>query len=635
MQANTWIELPDAKTSRDEAPDSSGPGAKHARHEVVILLLACAIFLAAIFSPPALLDDVDAAQAQLARNMLDSGDWVSGRLNGVLFLEKGPLKYWLTAISYMIFGVHDWAARIPPALAAVLLCWVVVRMGRWAVSARAGFYAGLVLVSSVGLFLFTRIIIPDVILTLAITLSIWGFLRATDDDEPHPRRWAWLFAAGCAAGVLLKGMIGVVFPAGAGFFYLLITRRLLDRNVWRRLHPGSGSLLFLAIATPWHVAATLSNPPYFDFTLHGGPGQYRGFFWAYFINEHVLRFLNTRYPRDYATVPRLAFWLLNLVWLFPWSACLAFLGRAGYTKSTRAGRLRLMALCWTGVVMLFFTFSTTQEYYSMPIYPAMALLFGSIMAASAKAQRVVIGTGAGIAGVVGVVLAALLIAVWDTPAPGDISRALTSNPEAYVLSLGHMRDLTLDAFAYLRLPLGIAAAALLAGSVAAWRLRRTRAMIALALMMGLFFHAARIALAVFEPYMSSAPLARELMKLPKGRLIGAGGYYAFSALYFYTNSQALLLNGRFHNLEYGSYAPGAPDVFIDDERFKDVWLRPELAYLAIADDAAERIKALVGEDRMIKVASAGGKSIFANQPVQKAEPGLREETLRRGALGAG
>jgi len=632
MQANTSIEVPEVKSRRAEMGGAPKTGWHNVRYELVVVLLACAIFLVAVASPPPLLDDVDAAQAQLARNMLTSGDWVSGRLDGVLFLDKAPLKYWLSAVSYMIFGVHDWAARTPTALAAVLLCWVAVRMGRWAFSEKAGFYAGLVLVSCVGLFLFTRIIIPDVILTLSITLSIWGFLRAIDDEEPHPRLWAWVFAAGCAAGVLLKGMIGVVFPMAAAFVYLLVTRHLFDRQMWRRLHPFTGALIFLAIAAPWHVLAIIRNPPYFDFTMHARPGEYRGFFWSYFINEHVLRFLNERYPRDYATVPRPAFWLLNLVWLFPWSACLAFLGRVSYRKATRAGRMRLMALCWTGVVMLFFTFSTTQEYYSMPVYPAMALLFGSVMAVNAKALKATVRTGAGIAAGVGVILTALLAAVWNKPAPGDISRALTANPDAYTLSLGHLRDLTLNAFAYLRLPMGIAAAAFLVGSVLAFRFRRTRSVIVLALMMGLFFHAARMALGVFGPYMSSEPVARTLAKLPKGRLIEAGGYYAFSALFFYTDYNALLLNGRFHNLEYGSYAPGAPHVFIGDEEFRKIWAKPELAYLAISDSGAERIAGLVGRDRMIRVASAGGKSIFANQPVQASGS---EATALRAGMGPG
>ena len=104
-----------------------------------------------------------------------------------------------------------------------------------------------------------------------------------------------------------------MLPAGAALVYLALMRQLFSARTWERLRPISGLLVILLIAAPWRVLATRRNPPYFDFTLHSGPGMHRGFFWFYFINEHVLRFLNLRYPRDYNTVPRLAFWLLNLV----------------------------------------------------------------------------------------------------------------------------------------------------------------------------------------------------------------------------------------------------------------------------------------------------------------------------------
>ena len=114
------------------------------------------------------MDDVDAVQAQISRNMLDSGDWVSARLDDVKYLEKSPLKYWMIATSYEIFGVHDWSARIPVALSAVLLSWLTFRIGVWAFSLRAGLYAGLVISTSIGLWLFTRIQIPDVTVTAKI-----------------------------------------------------------------------------------------------------------------------------------------------------------------------------------------------------------------------------------------------------------------------------------------------------------------------------------------------------------------------------------------------------------------------------------------------------------------------------------
>src|SRR6185312_5983004 len=126
------------------------------RCELIVLLFAAIVFITSIISPPRLMDDVDAVQAQIARNMLQSGDWVTAHLDGVKYLEKSPLKYWMIAISYEIFGVHDWAARIPIALAGILLCWLVARMAKWALGETAGLYAGLSLATCMGLWLFTR-----------------------------------------------------------------------------------------------------------------------------------------------------------------------------------------------------------------------------------------------------------------------------------------------------------------------------------------------------------------------------------------------------------------------------------------------------------------------------------------------
>ncbi|MBV9088241.1 MAG: glycosyltransferase family 39 protein, partial [Acidobacteriaceae bacterium] len=161
------------------------------------------------------MDDVDAAQAQIARNMLVSGDWVTARLDGIAYLEKPPLVYWAMAVSYRIFGVKDWAARIPGALSAIALSWVTAAFGLWAFGRRAGFYAGLAMATCVGLFLFTRIQLPDVMLTLAIALAMWALLRVLDEEELHPGAWAAVFAASLGAGLLLKSLIGVVFPVAA------------------------------------------------------------------------------------------------------------------------------------------------------------------------------------------------------------------------------------------------------------------------------------------------------------------------------------------------------------------------------------------------------------------------------------
>ncbi|HEY8997397.1 MAG TPA: glycosyltransferase family 39 protein, partial [Edaphobacter sp.] len=285
--------------------------------DAIVLIVAALSFLPLVLSPPHLMDDVDAVQAQIARNMLESGDWVTARLNGVAYLEKSPLIYWVMAASYKIFGVHDWAARLPLALINIALCWVTARFALWAFGRRAAIYAGSILATCVGIFLFTRILIPDAALVLTITLALWSMLRLLEDDEPHPTRWYLVLYVSLACGLLLKGLVAAVFPVIIAGIYLAIARQHGVGELIKKLRPFSGLLIVLAIAAPWHVLATLRNPPYFDFTMHSAEGEYHGFFWFYFLNEHLFRFLNMRYPRDYNTVPRVWFWLLHFAWLFP------------------------------------------------------------------------------------------------------------------------------------------------------------------------------------------------------------------------------------------------------------------------------------------------------------------------------
>lgn len=582
---------------------------------LIVVLVASAIHLGCIISPPSLMDDTDAVVAQAARNMLTTGDWVTARLDGVVYLEKPPLYYWPLAVSFKIFGVHDWAARIPIALASIALALLTAAFGMWAFGRRVGLYAGLCMATCIGLFLFTRILIPDVELTLLVALAMWAFLRALDEEEAHPRLWAFLLAASLGAGLLTKGLVALVFPLGAGLVYLLLTKQLFVRRTWQRLRPFSGALIALLIAAPWHILAAMRNPPIWYFSLHSGPGQYHGFLWFYFINEQLLRFLNLRYPRDYDTVPRLWFWLFHLVWLFPWSVYFPAMAKLSYKPIDRAGRTRLLALCWTGFVLIFFTFSTTQEYYSMPCYPALALLLACAMASEEKWVRWGTRALGAITLLVALVLIGIYVGVRNLPAPGDISQALSPHPGVYKLSLGHMMDLTFQSFAYLRLPLLVAAVAFLVGAAGTFRWVGQRAFLAAALMMIVFFHAARLAMEAFDPYLSSRPIANALLHSPPGKLLVDHHYYTFSSIFFYMNTTAPLVNGRFHNLEYGSYAPGAPAIFPTDEDVAHLWASAERYYLVASDASLPRFEKLLGKENLNIVISSGGKLAFTNHPL--------------------
>jgi hypothetical protein len=224
-----------------------------------------------------------------------------------------------------------------------------------------------------------------------------------------------------------------------------------------------------------------------------------------------------------------------------------------------------------------------------------------------------------VAACAGLTTLTLFLITRNIPAPGDIAQALSQHPGAYKLSLGHMQDLTVASFAYLRLPLLVAAVAFCLGALATWIFAGQRAFLAAALMMILFFHAARLAMAAFDPFMSSRPLAEAILKSPQGTLIIDHHYYTFSSIFFYTNRSALLRNGRFYNLEYGAYAPDTPDVFIDDAQFKNLWLKPERSYIVATENVVPQLESLVGSVNLNLVATSGGKVVLTNHPIASSE----------------
>src|SRR5205085_591021 len=126
-------------------------------------------------------------------------------------------------------------------------------------SLKAGLWAGLTLATSIGLWLFTRIQIPDVTVTATIALALWAFLRTLDAEEARPGVWSAVMAAAMGTGLLLKGLIAIVFPVAAALLYLGFAGLIGRRETWQRLHLVRGTLIALAIAAPWHVIATLRN----------------------------------------------------------------------------------------------------------------------------------------------------------------------------------------------------------------------------------------------------------------------------------------------------------------------------------------------------------------------------------------
>jgi len=338
-----------------------------------ILLLWAAIYFAGIFTPP-LLDDVDTVHAEAAREMVLRHDWVTCYTDGIRYLEKAPLMYWAVAASYEVFGVHDWSTRLPLMLGVLALLLATYALGTRGYGERGGLYSAVVLATCLGPYIFTRFQIPDIIVGLWMALSGLFFLLSLEQEKPS--RWlCWGFAATCALNVLTKSLIGLVFPLGTIFLYLLITRNL--RHILK-LRLLSSTVVFLVIAAPWHILAALRNP---------SQGAVKGFLWFYFVNEQFLRYVNKRVPPGYDTVPLLIFWGLTVLWLAPWMVFLPqslkripWRLRELHAQLTSEQRASVFFVLWTLVIVGFFSFSTRQEYYTIPAVPALALLIGGWLA---------------------------------------------------------------------------------------------------------------------------------------------------------------------------------------------------------------------------------------------------------------
>jgi 4-amino-4-deoxy-L-arabinose transferase-like glycosyltransferase len=584
---------------------------------LVLVGLWLAIYMVGLSRAP-LLDDADTVHAEAAREMLQRHDWVTLYVNGVRYLEKAPLMYWSVAVSYKLFGISEWSTRFPLMLGVLAMILATYGLGHWAFGG-GGFDSGLVLATALGPFLFSRFLIPDVLVGLWLTLTFWFFLESLEQEKPS-RAICWGLGAVCALNVLTKGLIGLVFPVGAIGLYLLLTGNL--RHLLR-LRLFSSTLVFFAIAAPWHILAALRNP---------AQGQVRGFLWFYFVNEHFLRFLNKRVPRDYDTVPLLLFWALLVLWLIPWTAFLpqSLLEvprrwREFRGQMSRRQKAYLLSFLWTLVIVGFFSLSTRQEYYTIPAIPGMALLVGGWLQrereASAESRERRAGRISSVALlVVGVAIAAVgfaLLFFSKTPAPGtDLSDLLRKNPQDYALSFGHFLDLTPQAMGAFRLPLGLFSAAFLLGTLANWMLRRTGRVgagyAALALMMVVVLGCVRIAFGIFSPIISSRDLAMAIRPLyqPGDQVVATGLYENASTLNFYGGFHLLSLRTPGGNMWYGAQFPDAPPVWETEASFVTSWNGPGRLFLWTDQDDPVALHGLTS----YVIARRGGKTVYSNRP---------------------
>lgn len=339
-------------------PDSVSPSRSDRRISWVLGLI-CLVLFFAYLGGAALFEPDEARNAEKAREIHLLNDWVTPHENFVPVLDKPMFFYWLVAVSFKLFGVSEWAARLPSALAALGCLLLVFRFAdrrwrRW-----VALWSTLILATSLEFFLLARLVIIEMSLTLFISLTLCAFYSAAHTENERTRKLECLaMYLALSAGTLSKGLVGLIIPGMVCFFYLLVSRRWF---VLRRLYLLPGAIGFLALVVPWYLWAEARNPGYLRY---------------YFWDEHFIRYLTDEFNRSknwyyFSGVLALGF--------APWTALLPFTVHRLW-RNRDDGNL-FLAL-WVVLPMVFFSASYSQlPHYILPIFPALAVLTGRTIAA--------------------------------------------------------------------------------------------------------------------------------------------------------------------------------------------------------------------------------------------------------------
>jgi 4-amino-4-deoxy-L-arabinose transferase-like glycosyltransferase len=351
-----------------------------------------------------LIEPDEGRYSEIPREMIESGDWVTPRLNGFKYFEKPPLQYWATAAVFTIFGESDATARLWIALAGFLGAGWIGFVARRLYDTKAGFCAGVVAGSCLLYTAMSHTITLDLTLTVFLAVSVCSLVLAQiqRENKSHVARWMMIGWAALACATLTKGLIGLVLPTGAVVVYTVWQR---DWALWRHLHIGKGLLVFLALTVPWFVAVSLKNPEFPEF---------------FFIHEHLERYTTTTHSRY---EPPWHFFPVFLLGMFPWTFIAiktlvkpGFRWRGGGSGSENGNRARgskgfnAERFLWVFavVVFVFFSFGQSKMWaYILPIFPVIAILVGRKLSVQGL-SRVDVWTIAGLA-------AAFFVAAWLAP----------------------------------------------------------------------------------------------------------------------------------------------------------------------------------------------------------------------------
>jgi hypothetical protein len=519
-------------------------------HELLLLLIVLAVPFFQYLGKLPLIDPDEGRYAEIPREMLERGDLITPTLNYVKYFEKPPLLYWINAASMKIFGLNEFAARLPSALCGLLTVLATYLIARRLYDRRTALLSATILATSTGFVLQSRIILTDMMLTFWLTAALGTFLVASQRYErPRDSSISWyFFYLFCSLAVLTKGLIGIVFPVGIIFVFLLLTGRW---ELPARMRYGTGLLLFLIVAAPWFVAVSLKNPDFARF---------------FFIHEHFERFASTvhgRYKPFWFFVPVLA------VTMLPWSCYIpGALAKAWREQGRETGRSGLYLLIWVVVIFLFFSKSDSKLIpYILPVFPPLAILIAHRIKGELERR----GRGLKLATcVLGIVLVILGVAalgyVWVPLAATRLAELMPSQANSLKQFVTNAPNISTTAC------IVVGGLFLIQGVVALTGAGRKPGRVLMVVFLCSFLLEIIIPRMIMEP-IAQAESPRDLA-LKAASLAGAETRIVtvnpMQAVSWYTG-QRVLVTGKLEELEYGSRQGDQSAWFPDREALLGLW----------------------------------------------------------------
>jgi 4-amino-4-deoxy-L-arabinose transferase-like glycosyltransferase len=566
-------------------------------------LVSATLFFIGLGSAP-FLDPPEGMHAEIAREMVLLGDWITPRFNGVRYFDKPPILYWLMASSFSLVGPSEWAARFWSASAAVGTALLTARLGSILGSSRVGLISGLVVGANLEFFLFGRVVKPDAVFVFFILLAYTGFLLAYRGAG----RWALLLCyASLGLTVLAKDFLGAVGPVLVIALFFLFTGERPPRARWL---PWAGVALFLLIAVPWYAAMEWKNA---------------GFLWYVVVDNHLLNFARQRvFPDEDIPLTAAEFLGVTAIGFFPWSLALpwAFVRAFRRPWTSLEARGWLLLGLWGGVVLAFFTISPFRlPHYALPAFPALALLVGKLWddvlsgSPGAPSFRTLLVPPL----VVLVGLTALCLVAWR----GEVS--LPSG----TLSLADVPTRNLDArgqatpfapYSQLRPLLGTLALVFGAGSlglgVAVWRGLPSFGLGVLLATLLAFLPVTVKGLTLVSKSRSVMPLAEAISQTagPQDLLVHEGALENSGALFLYLPGPVKIVDGLQSNLAFGATFPEASGVFWDRERLRASWGGDRRVFLLSVVKPEKSVVSELPPANVHLVSRGGGRWLYTNRP---------------------